>query len=123
MPDPFQTGAYNVLPEYDTYDYIDEQYFIEMYPPPSTLGMAAWGGHTWGRAWRMSSAGPDLKQDYAKSWDSPYGTWRSYPGSGPGWPNYYDPSNGTVSNGDIIRFGGTGKLSYGGGIAPAIIDN
>jgi prepilin-type N-terminal cleavage/methylation domain-containing protein len=121
-PDPFQTGSYNVLPEYDTYDYFDEQYFIEVYP--IATAMAAWGGHTWGRSWRMSSAGPDLKQDYAKSYDSPWNTWRAYSGPGqPGWPNYYDPSNGTISNGDIIRFGGPGKLSFGAGIANDIINN
>ena len=106
MPDPFGPTKF-VYPsdvDYDTYDYVDEGSFISLRGSP-TLAKPQWGGATWGRVWRVCSQGPDLYQDYAYNI---LGV--NYPGNG--WPNYYDPSNGTVSNGEIIRFGGPGKLSY-----------
>ena len=114
-PDPFGDASY--LPAaYDTYDYFDEASFIDL---RGGIGPAKpqWGGATWGRAWRLSSLGPDRLQSYAGNINN----YAVYPN--PGWPAYYDPSNGIVSNGDIIRFGGMGKLNYGSAIIGQIFDN
>ncbi len=113
--DPFGDPT-NMPSGYDTYDYVDEQSLIDLFPNDINSALAVWGGHTWGRSWRICGAGPDRWQTYAISFNG-----SSYPS--PGMPNYYDPSNGTVSNGDIIRFGGTGKLSYGDKIIGSIQEN
>lgn len=84
--DPFFIkGAYvqdNVT--VDSYDYFDE--------------VSSRNGHVWrwtlfGRKWRITSAGPDLRQ-----------TWASQPP--------YDGSNGLRSNGDIARIQGVGGDNY-----------
>lgn len=84
--DPFFVkGAYaqdNVT--MDSYDYFDE--------------VSSRGGHTYrwtlfGRKWRITSAGPDLRQ-----------TWASQPP--------YDASNGLRSPGDIARIQGVGGDDY-----------
>jgi len=114
--DPFGLPQ-NVSSGYDSYDYVDEQSIIELFG--GTLGgtaQALWGGTTWGRAYRICSAGPDRWQTYANN-----AIGGNYPASG--MPNYYDPTNGTVSNGEIIRFGPTGKIGYGGAIQGDIMDN
>lgn len=54
-----------------------------------------WGGGDWlerqiaaGRLWSLNSVGPDLKEDMATNAES-----------------QYDPSNGTISRGDVYRLG------------------
>jgi hypothetical protein len=48
--------------------------------------------------WIMESPGPD------KIWG--YGTWEMYkPEIEAGLPRVYDSSNGTVSQGDIVKYG------------------
>ena len=115
--DPFGQPI-NAAEGYDNYDYVDEQSIIDLFGGTLTgTAQNLWGGNTWGRAYRVCSAGPDRWQTYAQN----YNNNASYPS--PGYPNYYDPSNGTVSNGDIIRFGPIGKIGYGGAIEAPIIDN
>ena len=113
-PDPFGNPQFDPI-DYDTYDYIDEDSFITLRGSP-TAALTQWGGATWGRAWRICGSGPDRIESYAYNILN-----ANYPS--PGWPAYYDPSNGTVSNGDIVRFGSTGKLGYGASIVGPIQDN
>jgi type II secretion system protein G len=68
----------------DTYDYFDLASASTDHPWLFTL---------YGRPWRVSSAGPDMKQ-----------RWGSQPP--------YDSSNGTKSYGDIIRFQGSSDDNY-----------
>ena len=84
---------------YDTYDYVD----ADAFPP---LG----SGITSGGAYRIASAGPDLYQAYG------------------GRPFYqvdanevgveYDPTNGVISQGDIVRVGPV-HTRYGDPLDPA----
>lgn len=59
------------------------------------MGAMTWGGGDWlerqlasGRMWSLNSVGPDLKDDMATDAAS-----------------LYDPSNGTISRGDVYRLG------------------
>jgi type II secretion system protein G len=70
--------------ERDTYDYFDYL---------SSLPSHEWAWTLYGKQWRLSSAGPDMKQ-----------RWGSQPP--------YDPSNGTKSYGDIVRFQGSTDDNY-----------
>jgi type II secretion system protein G len=75
-------------PNYDAFDYVDEESPKELFSPPWDY---QW---TYGYAWIMNSMGPDLINQY-----------RSL-----GYPDmFYDPTNGTVSDGDIIRAGPRGQ--------------
>jgi type II secretion system protein G len=114
-PDPFGNDKFDPV-EYDSYDYIDEAAFVNLRNSQGIDPRNQWGGHTWGRAWRLSSLGPDRFQTYASN----IFAGAEYPAAG--YPAYYDPTNGTVSNGDILRFGGEGKLSYGASIVGSIVD-
>jgi prepilin-type N-terminal cleavage/methylation domain-containing protein len=73
----------------DTYDYADAESFrLQGEPEPSY--------RTRGAAWRLASSGPDL----LNTWGGPLAI------NPPGNPGYdYDPTNGTVSKGDIVRVG------------------
>jgi prepilin-type N-terminal cleavage/methylation domain-containing protein len=87
-PDPFATQR-ELIPApgqppqetYDTYDYCDEQ-------THHNRGFS-WTPGLYQRVWRLCSCGPNLRTEYAYE--------------------FYDPTNGTVSNGDILRFGAAGK--------------
>jgi prepilin-type N-terminal cleavage/methylation domain-containing protein len=114
-PDPFGNIT-NEAAGYDTYDYVDENSFIAL-RGSIALAKPQWGGATWGRAWRLSSPGPDRVESYAGN----VFAYANYPAAG--WPTYYDPTNGTISNGDVIRFGGMGKLNYEDKIVGSIFDN
>jgi type II secretion system protein G len=117
--DPFGAAQYTTA-EYDTYDYFDEASFIELRWGSGhnvDLAKPQWGGATWGRAWRLSSLGADRIQSYAGN----IFAYANYPAFG--WPAYYDPTNGTISNGDIIRFGPNGRLNYEDKIVGSIFDN
>jgi len=106
--------------DYDTYDYADEHSFI-VGESSIANAMDSWGGATWGYSWRLASPGPTGNYDYAYNSLAPYPT-GNYPA--PGWPSYYDPSNGTVSNGDIVRFSSSiGNLDYGSSIIGPIFNN
>lgn len=113
-PDPFGSIKYEAS-GYDTYDYVDEGSFIALRDGIDNAKLQ-WGGATWGRVWRISSPGPDRWQTYC------YNIFNTdYPQ--PGWPSYYDPTNGIVSNGEIMRFGGPGKLTFEDKIIGPIMDN
>lgn len=85
--------------QYDTFDY-----FSDTFDPNNRAA-----GLTSGATWRVSTAGPDKIQAAG--------------GSEVGSPNNrygvdYDPTNGTISNGDIVRVSGAaGKINT---IQPAI---
>lgn len=84
-PDPFYTShdPYGLGPAvYDTYDYCDEQTHAEY--------NFSWRPGLYGHRWRLCSAGPNRIQNFA--WE------------------FYDPTNGLVSNGDIIRLGPRGAF-------------
>ena len=75
-------------PNYDAYDYVDEESGWRFLDPPYDY---QW---TYGYAWIMNSMGPDLINQF-----------RSI-----GYPDmFYDPTNGTVSTGDIVRAGPRGQ--------------
>jgi len=117
--DPFQ--AIDIAPgppgdiarEYDTYDYVDAKSvwiggILPGTPPLRGSSISS------GAGWRMSGCGPDHIQAY---------------GGGPlgyGEPSNrlgcdYDPTNGTVSAGDVVRIGG-GSAPYGGGLSTPAYD-
>jgi prepilin-type N-terminal cleavage/methylation domain-containing protein len=87
-------------PQYDCYDYIMAKDFWN--PPTEQRG----SGITSGAMWRLCSAGPDGMICYG-------GGTRSQVNANPEWKKGvdYDPTNGTVSPGDIVRIGG-GPFSY-----------
>lgn len=116
-PDPFGASRNSSLAsDYDTYDYVDENSMI-IGLGSDAAAMTSWGGATWGYSWRLAASGPTGVYYYASSFNG-----ASYPT--PGWPDYYDPTNGTVSNGDIIRFSSSiGNLNYGSDIMGPIINN
>jgi prepilin-type N-terminal cleavage/methylation domain-containing protein len=99
-PDPFETrrdvdGVIDTK-VYDTYDYIDAQSSKDTYG----AGNTSLGSDLYGRKWRLCSAGPDRLQTYGKSnftGTPPNITWTVY--------GFYDPTNGTISNGDVVRLG------------------
>ena len=67
---------------------------------PSPMAAAGW---TYRRAWSLTSPGPDHRLDHM-TWAPVY---FATPGqSGTGMNLLYDPTNGTVSKGDLGRFGG-----------------
>ncbi|MDX1971130.1 MAG: prepilin-type N-terminal cleavage/methylation domain-containing protein [Candidatus Sumerlaeia bacterium] len=94
-------GTENPL-EYDTYDYIDAFSFSPSGRIPRTPAQPRSGrALTSGGAWRLASAGPDLAQNYGGV-DLAAGISALANRDGAD----YDPTNGTVSVGDIVRTGG-----------------
>lgn len=85
--DPFQDRK---MPEtYDTYDYVDaESFALHGEPEPSY--------RVRGAEWRLCSPGPDCINTYG-------GPSSFTPPDNPGYD--YDPTNGTISKGDIVRVG------------------
>lgn len=82
---------------YDTYDYVCAQDFA----PPDTRG----GGITSGAMWRLCSAGPDGVMAFGGGTILQNINWARFGVD-------YDPSNGTISRGDIVRVGG-GPANFG----------
>jgi type II secretion system protein G len=92
--DPFRD---KYQPEfYDTYDYVDAESFAR-------VGEAKPAYRSRGAEWRICSPGPDLFNTYG-------GPASMNPEDNPGYD--YDPTNGTISNGDIVRVGP--KSAYAG---------
>ena len=112
--DPFQ--AIDIAPgppgdtsdEYDTYDYVDAASLW----PGGVLGGTRGSGATSGAGWRMSGCGPDHMQAYGGGPLS-YGAVSNEKGCD------YDPTNGTISAGDIVRIGGGPHPNGGGSNLPA----
>ena len=82
--DPFPPGPST---GYDTYDYFSVSTYL--YSMGGTRGGSAPSGTLRGAMWRLVSAGPDRIQTYGQS---PSGC-------------DYDPTNGTISIGDIVQVG------------------
>ena len=85
--DPFKDK--NLPLVYDTYDYVDAESFAQDGDPEPSYRCR-------GAEWRLCSAGPDCINTYG-------GPAYMNPLDNPG--HDYDPTNGTVSNGDICRVG------------------
>lgn len=102
-PDPFQPQKdVDIIHDarvYDTYDYLDAESSAEVKgETKNDIGQALYG-----RMWRLAGCGPDRTQSYGRSdytGSPPNITWTSY--------GFYDPTNGLVSNGDIVRLGPPG---------------
>jgi type II secretion system protein G len=85
--DPFQDKT---MPEtYDTYDYVDAESFARDGDPEPSYRVR-------GAEWRINSAGPDCINTFG-------GPSYLTPDDNPGYD--YDPTNGTISKGDIVRVG------------------
>jgi len=88
----------------DTYDYADAASLWT----GGILGGERGSGVTSGAAWRISGCGPDIIQGYGGGPIS-YGADFNDLGCD------YDPTNGMISTGDIVRVGG-GSFPNGGGL-------
>ncbi|MEI7634295.1 MAG: prepilin-type N-terminal cleavage/methylation domain-containing protein [bacterium] len=88
--DPFVLTTFAIW--WDTYEYWDDRCSRE-YRPNDPWGIE--GRASFGYAWRLLSLGPNYTGD----------SWRYVPGTDD-LTYVYDPTNGTVSIGDIIRIGG-----------------
>jgi len=87
------TGA--ILPTYDTYDYVD----AFTLSPDGALDGHRGGAACSGAQWQLVSAGPDKMNCYGGG-QSDYAPACMAQGCD------YDPTNGTISTGDIVRIGG-----------------
>ncbi len=92
--DVFGLAKGNTDPNYDGFDYADEESGKRYFTPPNDY---QW---TYGHAWIMNSLGPDIINQF-RSDRGRY--WFFYPDM------LYDPTNGTVSYGDIVRAGPRGE--------------
>lgn len=92
---PTATGR-NPLDGYDTYDYVDAKSFT---PGGAPLALAVDGAaRCSGASWHTVSSGPDQRNAFGGG----------VQGGGGYQPNLgmdYDPTNGTISAGDIVRIG------------------
>ena len=92
----------------DTYDYADAASLWE----GGILGGERGSGATSGAAWRISGCGPDVIQGYGGGMVF----------SGADFNDLgcdYDPTNGIISTGDIVKVGGGSFPNGGGGYLPA----
>jgi len=100
FPDPFCRYGMVKVPDgsiangYDDYDYVCA---IDFKAPKDSADRG--GGITSGAMWRLVSAGPDLVMAYGGGHTGQSITWAQKGVD-------YDPTNGTVSAGDIVRIGG-----------------
>jgi type II secretion system protein G len=85
--DPFRDKDMPLM--YDTYDYVDAESFAKAGDPEPSF-------RTRGADWRLCSPGPDCINTYG-------GPSYMNPLDNPGYD--YDPTNGTISKGDICRVG------------------
>jgi prepilin-type N-terminal cleavage/methylation domain-containing protein len=83
------------------------QYFYYMPSPNNWIGAT---GYPPRNAWSLVSWGPDMNPsegehlEYPPEWNTTIGA----------LPIIYDPTNGTVSEGDMVRFGGATQSPYAG---------
>ena len=85
----------DILPTYDTYDYVSARTLS----PSGALGGQRGAAGCSGAMWHIVSAGPDKKNCYGGGQDD-------YPLVTKEGGVDYDPTNGTISTGDIVRIGG-----------------
>lgn len=95
------------LPEYDTYDYVDAR----SVSPTGILGGTRGSAVSSGAAWHVVSAGPDQENAFGGG-TTAYNAIYHRKGVD------YDPTNGTISAGDVVRIGGGPGLTFG--VLPAI---
>ncbi|MCX7018546.1 MAG: hypothetical protein NTY46_06045 [Candidatus Sumerlaeota bacterium] len=120
--DPFIPGnvRYALNPDtrtpnltYDTYDYVDAK---STFPTPAGIspfsGTARGGSICSGAMWHIAGCGPDRINAYGGNRNN-NGTFavRSLGAD-------YDPTNGTISPGDIVRVGGGAGQNFPGGGLP-----
>jgi prepilin-type N-terminal cleavage/methylation domain-containing protein len=99
----------NVAKGYDTYDYFTD--YDTLTGPLSSHGGGA--ANTCGANWRVVSAGPDGIMAFGGG----------YVGQPVAWGEQgvdYDPTNGTVSSGDIVRIGSAAGQPSSKGYLPQI---
>jgi hypothetical protein len=96
----------NLLEFYDTYDYVDARSVT----PEGMLGGDRGASITSGAQWRLVSAGPDRINAFGGSHTNAPLLTRQRGVD-------YDPTNGTLSEGDIVRVGG-GQGPYPGTLRP-----
>lgn len=101
------TGAINQF--YDTYDYVDARSLIGVLSSTDNRGAAG----TSGAAWQVTGCGPDRRNCYGGG-PTTYGFVTNSQGVD------YDPTNGTVSAGDIVRISSGPGQTFPGGPVPAI---
>jgi prepilin-type N-terminal cleavage/methylation domain-containing protein len=87
VKDPFQDKIVPTM--YDTYDYVDAESFAQIGDPEPSY-------RSRGAEWRICSAGPDCVNTFG-------GPSYLTPLDNPGYD--YDPTNGTISKGDIVKLG------------------
>lgn len=87
LKDPFQDKIIPTM--YDTYDYVDAESFAQSGDPEPSY-------RSRGAEWRVCSAGPDCINTYG-------GPVYLTSDDNPGYD--YDPTNGTISKGDIVKLG------------------
>jgi len=93
--DPFV--PLNLSSGYDSYDYFSTSTWRYAFNGTHTnANNGAYSGSLRGAEYRLASAGPDRIQTYGGP---------TPPASAQNPGNDYDPTNGTISNGDIIRVG------------------
>jgi len=90
---------------YDSFDYMDDLFGKDYGQAETSRRYAAL---TSGAKWRVASCGPDNWQGFGASVVGTAGNEKGVD---------YDATNGTISTGDIVRVGGSGKL---GSYKPAI---
>jgi prepilin-type N-terminal cleavage/methylation domain-containing protein len=98
-------GGGTTTDDYDTFDYLRSRDF----EPGGVLAMGfsnCGAAITSGGAWRLSGVGPDRIQGFGGRFASD-GPTSNFNVDG----HDYDPTNGTISSGDIVRVGGPGALS------------
>jgi len=98
-----------IIPEYDTYDYVDAKSLT----PEGRLGGNRGASGTSGASWHVVGCGPDRKNCYG-------GGPTTYAQSIREGGVDYDPTNGTVSAGDLVRIGGGPGPLIPGGPLPSI---
>ena len=108
LVDAFRPSGYGVDPlgginiEYDTFDYMSALDFIYLGPGCSSTfdsgNSTGWrgAGITSGATWRVASAGPDRINYFGGGYAGQQPTNKSFGLD-------YDPTNGTISRGDIVR--------------------
>lgn len=98
------------LSSFDTYDYFDsasdyDEDMNQLDKTPPAYDQCT--DSTRGYSWRLASSGPDLFGSFGIVWGPRLST---VPGGREGFD--YDPSNGSISNGDIVRTGGTKERDW-----------
>jgi type II secretion system protein G len=100
FPDVFAPSGkmQNSSSGYDSFDYGDQLIDKDL---GRSGGQLLYAGRTSGATWRTVSCGPDNWQGFGGSVVGNANNWRGVD---------YDATNGTVSNGDVVRVGGQGKV-------------